>query len=147
MITPPPPPPFSGATNESVAPTPPSPSYTPNQQTPPTPPNSNQNTPSATPPSPHGTIHLEYYGNWVLWECHFEIKANGVSLGKFKFKKPWTIDIPCPDGNMHLHATLMKMRSADIDLVVPPGQVIRVILDYNRAWGNIYFTPIPNNQL
>lgn len=111
---------------------------------PPSPSQGNHNSP--TPPAPYGLISLEYYGNWLLFECHLDIKANGVPLGKFKFKKPWTIEIPCPGGNMHLEASLQKIRSAEINLTVPPGKVARVILEYNRAWGNIYFTHIPDNQ-
>lgn len=111
---------------------------------PPSPTQGNHNSP--TPPAPYGLIRLEYYGNWLLFECHLDIKANGVPLGKFKFKKPWTIEIPCPGDNMHLEASLQKIRSAEINLTVPPGKVARVILEYNRAWGNIYFTHIPDNQ-
>lgn len=102
--------------------------------------------PGCPPRLPQGNIHLEYSGYWVLFESFMSkltLKVNGQPIGTFKFKQPFEIDIPA-NGTVVLDAKLGGMRSAHIELTVAPGKNERVLLEYNRAWGNIYFTHIPN---
>lgn len=111
--------------------------------TPPPPPGATTGRP---PQVPQGKIHLEYSGYWVLFESFLSkltLKVNGQPIGSFKFKQPFQIDIPA-NGTVVLDAKLGGMRSAHMEIKVVPRQTERVLLEYNRAWGNIYFTHIPN---
>lgn len=117
---------------------------------PPPPPTPDKKTfPPAPPPIPPGIVRLEYSGYWVLFEISMskiQILANDIPIGTFKFRKPFQLYIPAVNGHVKLYATLGGLRSAELNIYVKPGTVERVIFEYNRAWGNIYFTHIPTNQ-
>lgn len=101
---------------------------------------------SATPPPPpRGKIYLEYPGFWVLVETRIsriDIKLNGRPVGSFPFKKPFCIEIPTVGPKALLQAKLGGMRNASIELDMLREPVVRVLLDYNRLWGNISFAKV-----
>jgi len=115
--------------------------------TPPPPPGFSPNGALTPPPVNPGVIRLEYSGYWILFESGMSkitLKVNGQPYGAYKFKQPFTLHIPAVNGGVTLDAKLGGMRSAHLDISVRPGTTERVLLEYNRAWGNIYFTHIPN---
>lgn len=72
------------------------------------------------------------------------LKVDGQPYGEYKFKQPFVLQIPATNGYVTLDAKLGGLRSAHLSINVRPGTTERVLLEYNRAWGNIYFTHIPN---
>jgi len=88
------------------------------------------------------TLIIEYPGNWVLFESFMSklsLTVNGEDCGPIPFKKPKTITLQIQGPVANLHASLAKIRTADLSLPLQPGKCYRVLLDYNRAWGNISF--------
>lgn len=95
--------------------------------------------PPIPPPPRQGTITLSYSGFWALIDSKIRVSVNGYEVGYFSFKKPFRIDIPVTQVNMHLHAVLGGIRKADIDIHTTPGQCYQVFLDYDRILGGISF--------